>query len=135
MRSRHRQNRYYDTYDNRQVIAAENITINNITNIAYLPTGTAYSKHHRHPHRKRRDKIERKPDLLPFYTSCGIVDRDKVMRISDEELFKGTSDVVGYAVRDVGRNMRGAGKSIAQMGGCMCDLVGNLFGMVSELLK
>lgn len=141
-----RQNRYlgYDCYDN--VAISGGMTINNITNVTNV-TNVQVNEHM--PHKRWSDskkKIhsrprhfkhrERKPELLRFFGSCGLLDTDKVRRrIGNGTLTDGTVDVLRYTNRDLSKNVRGIAQGVGQIGGAVGRAIGGIFGFVVRTLK
>jgi len=118
------------------------VTINNTTNV------TNVTNVHSHQHTPRRNRRwhngkgavcrHKKPALLSFYQSCGLLDQHKVMRMSDEQFLKGTADVMRYTSHDVARNVRDIGHGVAKIGHCSVELgkraCGMVFGAISSIL-
>ena len=133
----------YDCYGN--VAIAGGVTINNITNVTNVTNvanvvqanGCRSRKRwggHYRPERKERP--ERKPELYKFFASCGILDHDKAVRHIDNGTFAGeTVQCLGYASRDLSRNVKGIGRGIGQIGHAVGGLIGSVFGLVSSALK
>ena len=120
-----------DYYEN--MIVGGDVIINNIThvsNITYVPNA---SKQHRG--RRHHERIERKPELLRFYQSCGLLGQDKVMRMSDRQLVYGTAAVLGYAGRQLGCNFGGIGSGVVKMSRGVGGVVKSVFGMITTLLE
>lgn len=134
----------YDCYGN--VAIAGGVTINNITNVTNVTNvvqangmnGCWSRKHWKGHYRKpgRNERPERKPELYKFFASCGILDHDKAVRHIDNGTFAGeTVQCLGYASRDLSRNVRGIGHGIGQIGHAVGSLIGSVFSLVSDALK
>ena len=145
-----RQNRYpihhlgYDCYDN--VAISGGVTINNITNVTNV-TNVQVNGHRPHKrwsdgenkaHSKPRHlkHRERKPELLRFFGSCGLLDSDKARRrIDNGTLTDGTVDVLRYTNRDLSKNVRGIAQGVGQISGAVGRAIGGIFGFVVRTLK
>ena len=104
MRNKHR-NDYVANY-------GEHINYTQI-NIA---TSTRPKSHHRQRMRKKLHGRERKPRLLRYCGSCGILDQDKVMRMSDDEIISGLLQVGNYVSQDVKHNVNSICRGLGGIG-------------------
>jgi len=133
---------HYLPHDYKNIIMAHKIEMNNI-----IAAGTL-----QRPYKKRRNgwghggswgkkrRHERKPKLWNFFQSCGLLDQDKVMRMSDGELAEGAVDVMRYASHDLSNHARGfcegmaqAGRGTVELGKCACGIVKCTFNLISSI--
>jgi hypothetical protein len=119
------------------------VTINNITNITNVNVNG-----HR-PHKRWSDggqknrsgtryhkQRERKPDLLRFVGSCGLLDQRKAIRHIDNGTFcNEMCDCLSYTSRDLSRNVKGIGHGVCKIGRAVGSVIGNVFGLVADALK
>ena len=124
-----------------------NVAINNITNNTTNITNTYVTQvvahggsrqdsrpHKRYDHPRDRPH-ERKPELLRYCGSLGLLDGDKVARMSDDQFLDGALDVCSYAARGMGNDIHNMGQGISQMaegvvglGRCAGRLLAKIFG-------
>ena len=134
--------RIYGAHDYKNLIIAHKIEMNNI--IAAGTLQRPYKKHRNgwgHGGWGKKRRRERKPELWNFCQTCGLLDQDKVMRMSDGELVEGAVDVMRYASHDFSNRARGfcegmaqAGRGTVELGKCACGLVKSAYNLVSSIL-
>ena len=106
----------------------------NVTNVTMMQShGNIGSRRRRHA-RNGLQRREEKPELLRFCESCGILDQDKVMRMSDEQIVDGVFDVGRHVSRDVARNVKGICGGICTMGHGVVGVVHGLFSVARSIL-
>lgn len=102
-------------------IYTNNLNVNNVTNVAYLP-GYGHSGKPKRRHdgcgRKRGD---RPPKLLRYSASCGFLDGDLVSKMSNEELCCESVKTLGYAAN--------------KFGSCVCGIGHDVLGIGQELVN
>ena len=122
-----------------QNITINNVTVNSVTNVvnAVHVSGRKPRQYHsRYPHKKRVQQHERKPELLRFVGSCGVLDQDKAVRRLDNGTFgTGVCEVLGHTNRDLARTVKGIGHGMCQIGRAVGDMIGGVFGLVADILK
>lgn len=77
----------------------------------------------------------REPKLLRFCKSCGILDQDKVMRMSDGEIVDGLLDVERHVRHDMARHASGMCHDLCCCGRSVAGAVKGLIGAAVGLLK
>ena len=111
------------------------IQTTNVTNVTMVQSaGDMGSRRRKHARRELQGR-ERKPELLRFCGSCGILDQDKVMRMSDEQIVDGVFDVGRYVSRDVATNVEGICGGLSTMGHGVAGVVHGLFSAVRAILR
>lgn len=143
-----RQNSHRYDVDCYGMVVAGNVTVNNITNVTNVTNvvrAHGYTPHGKwrrdnQPKREKHEsrgklRHEHKPKLLRFCQSCGMLDQDKVMRMSDGQLARELSCVADYANKRTMNDIRGIGHGLAKIGRGVCGMVSSAFGMVSSVLK
>lgn len=112
---------------------AKNITVNNITNVTNVNNVTnvvhvqGEQRHHKQNHHH-----ERKPELLRFCQSCGILDQQKVMRMSNGQLAEGAVDVMRHSSRNLGRHATGVIKSFGGIFGAIARIIDRANGHIVD---
>lgn len=103
----------------------------NITNVhTHVHVYGHHENHHGNRHGGGWKKRERKPRLLRFCASGGLLDQNVVSRMSSERLMAESADVIGYAAdgmcksacnmaRGVGGIIDGAFQAICLIGGAI----------------
>ena len=115
-------------------INASTVNITNVTNVAQVVNCGGRPKWHKH---KRRDegyngKHDRKPKLLRYCASGGIIDHDVAEDMSNGELCDGFVEVGSYAAKGLKRT---ASKWAGDMGHHARGFFGSLFGIVEKYLS
>ena len=112
------------------------IVVNNITNVTDVTNVTVFNTRHGKPHwgkgRRHHRRGEKKPELLRFCASFGLLDRDKVYRMSDGELAKGACDLVRYGAKGFSRSASNMVGHASQCASGICDLL-SAFGRLLDL--
>ena len=122
------------------------MTINNITNVTNVTNVQVNHRHHKshwsdggkhnHGNRHKLEHKERKPALLRFFGSCGLLDRDKAERSMDCGTFANDAiDVLHYTSRDFVNNVKGIGLGVCQIGGAVGRAIGGVSGWIARALK
>lgn len=109
------------------------IQTTNVTNVAIASAGHA-PRRRKHA-RRNQQGYERKPELLRFCGSCGILDQDKVMRMSDEEFVDGLVDVGRYASMDATRNIGTICSGLGSIGNGVVGAVRCLVGAARSIFS
>lgn len=109
------------------------IQTTNVTNVTFAP-GDQRSRRSRHARRNPQER-ERKPELLRFCGSCGILDQDKAMRMSDEEFVDGLIDVGRYASMDATRNIGTICSGLGSIGSGVVGAVRCLVGAARSIFS
>lgn len=104
------------------------ITVNNITNITNITNVTVHGRDKR-SHASRHHQ-ERKPELTRFVHSCGLCDRDKVLRKSNSELFAGVSAVARNDVHNLMGDLGGFAHAVGDAGRCIGQMCGKLLSIL-----
>lgn len=106
----------------------------NVTNVTMMQSpGNIGSRRRRHA-RNGLQRREEKPELLRFCESCGILDQDKVMRMSYGQIVDGVFDVGRHVNRDVARNVKGICGGLGKMGQGVAGVVHGLISAAISIL-
>lgn len=111
---------------------ARNVTVNNITNVTSVTNVTNVVGVHGERRRHRPRRRERKPELLTYCRSFGLMDREKVMRMSNGQLAEGAVDVMRYSSRNLGRHATGVIKSFGGLFGAIARIIDRANGHVVD---
>lgn len=107
----------------------------NVINVTIMQSpGNIGSRRRGYARRNTQGRKER-PELLRFCESCGILDQDKVMRMSDGQIVDGVFDVGRHVSRDVARNVKGICGGIGKMGQGVAGVVHGLFSAAISILR
>ena len=118
-------------------IYANTVNITNVTNVTRVTSVShgSWNPNKRHKHIKHRRRGERPPELFRFCASCGIIDHDKVSRMSSGQVCEEATKVLGYTTRNLGRSV---GNLVSNAGGFVKNLVclgGAAVGAVAKVCR
>lgn len=111
-------------------VVINQVTVNNVTNITSvggIPSERVHQpwrKHHKHRHKQS----ERKPELLRYCQSCGILDQHKVAHMSNGQLAEGAVDVIRYSSKKMCSHVEGAAKGFGGAFWHLARIVDRMFG-------
>ena len=118
-------------------INASTVNITNVTNVTQVvQAGCCVGSAKRHKHERRGEgddgRRERRPKLLRYCASGGILDRDVAESMSNGELCDGFADVGSYAAKGLKRT---AYKWASDMGRHARGFFGSLFGIAEKYMS
>ena len=97
-------------------IYTNNLNVNNVTNVAYLPGYCHHGKYKRNRRNSWGRREERPPKLFRYSASCGLLDQDVVARMSNEELLLGSAENMGYVARGFGSSVGRIANDVGMIG-------------------
>ena len=131
-----KRNCHYHSYDYNGNITINNITnITNVTGIKNFSGRRPWNKHHNKASHKNGGYHKREPKLMRFCKSFGILDQDKVMRMSDGEIVDGLLGVERHVRHDMARHASGMCHDLYCCGKGIVGVAKGLFGIVASPLK